>query len=114
MRQLAVALVAFGAAVVFADGQQEATGKGKHHVEATLALALVRGRWELAVGGQLMGWALLVLGHSVTRRPELMYAFPSALLLEPVMVIAQALERVGLRPGFVARGRHIARQALSS
>lgn len=81
---------------------------------STLALALVRGRWELAVGGQLMGWALLVLGHSVTRRPELMYAFPSALLLEPVMVIAQALERVGLRPGFVARGRHIARQALSS
>ncbi len=81
---------------------------------STLFLGVARGHWELTVGGQLMGWALLVLGHSVTRRPELMYTFPSALLLEPVLFCAEALERLGVRGGFIARGRTIARQALSS
>ena len=43
-----------------------------------------------------------------------MYTFPSALLLEPVLFCAEALERVGVRGGFISRGRNIARQALSS
>lgn len=71
-----------------------------------LALALWSGRVFLAA--QLLGWALLFLGHAAGRLPELPFRRPLLALAEPVVLAADALDRVGVKIGFVARGRELA------
>lgn len=73
-----------------------------------LALVLWSGRVFLAA--QLLGWALLFVGHAAGRLPQLPFRRPLLALAEPVVLAADALDRVGVPIGFVARGRELARR----
>lgn len=75
-------------------------------VTAILGLALWSGR--VALAGQLLGWALLLLGHATTTFPQLPFRTPALLLCEPLLFVAELLERVGMQFSFTERGRALA------
>ncbi len=81
-------------------------------VTAIVGLAL--GRLQVLLAGQLLGWALLLLGHATTGFPQLPFRSPALLLCEPVLFATDLLERVGLRLEFAERGRELARAEASA
>ena len=73
---------------------------------AALAVLWVSGR--ALVGGLLVAWALLLLGHALGRRPWLPLRRPLLVVAAPVAVVADLLDRAGVALDFVRRGRELA------
>ncbi|MCB9569338.1 MAG: DUF4388 domain-containing protein [Myxococcales bacterium] len=63
---------------------------------------------RVILGGQLLGWALLLAGHATSSYPQLTLRRPLLVLCEPLVVIADMLDRTGVKVGFVSRGRAFA------
>lgn len=102
-------VAAYAAYAAFGGGAR----KGLRYAAAlilvgTLLASLVLG-WRVLVGGQLLGWGLLLIGHGISSLPQLPLWKPAHLFVEPVLVIADMLGGAGVELGFVHRGRELAR-----
>ena len=72
---------------------------------ATTVAALVLLDWRVFVGGQLVGWAIQLVGHRIEgNRPVLLHR-PSALVMGPLMVLVELGEAFGLRVAFARSAR---------
>lgn len=77
----------------------------------SLILGLAWLEWRVVVGGQMIGWALLLLGHALGAHPQLVLRHPLLVAVEPAVIIADLLDRAGIAIAFVRRGRDlVARQ----
>lgn len=76
---------------------------------ASTVAALTLLDWRLFVGGQLVGWAIQLVGHRIEGNRPVLLQRPSALLMGPLMVLVELGESLGLRFAFARR----ARQALA-
>ena len=75
---------------------------------AGIVLAAMWGSGRALVGGLLLGWGLILLGHAAGVVPQLTLRRPALVLGEPLLIAADLLDRVGVRLGFVDRGRRLA------
>lgn len=75
-----------------------------------VVLGLVWGSARVLLGGLLLGWALLLLGHAAADLPQLPLRRPLLLLGEPLVTIADLLARLGVKLDVVDRGRALARR----
>lgn len=73
-----------------------------------LALAAVWASGRALVGGLALGWGLILVGHAASVMPQLPLRRPALVLGEPLLIAADLLDRVGVRLGFVGRGRRLA------
>lgn len=68
-------------------------------------VGLLSSSWTLVIGGQLVGWALQLLGHRIEgNRPALLQRKIS-FVMGPLMVIVELAECLGLKFGFADRAR---------
>ena len=72
---------------------------------ATAVAALVLLDWRLFVGGQLVGWAIQVLGHRIEGNRPVLLQRPSAFLMGPLMVLVELAGLLGWSPAFARRAR---------
>lgn len=79
----------------------------------SLVLALSWRDLNTLAGGQLTGWALIVLGHAADAAPERTLRRPGTILLDPVCVAAELLAALGVRRGFIGRGLALAGSSLA-
>ncbi|RMG94126.1 MAG: DUF962 domain-containing protein [Deltaproteobacteria bacterium] len=75
-------------------------------VVTTLA-ALVMWDLRMFVGGQLLGWAIQILGHKIEGNKPALLKNPVAFLMGPTMVFVEMLELAGLEFGFAERARKV-------
>lgn len=74
----------------------------------SLILGLAWLDWRVLVGGQMIGWALLLVGHALGAHPQLVLRQPLLVAVEPLVIITDLLDRAGLSIAFVRRGRELA------
>ena len=72
---------------------------------ATAVGALVLLDWRLFLGGQVLGWAIQLVGHRIEGNRPVLLERPSAFLMGPLMVLVELGELLGLRFGFARRAR---------
>lgn len=82
----------------------------------TPVVALITLDWRWLVGGQLVGWAIQLLGHRIEGNRPVLLQRPIAFVVGPIMVLVELLGLVGLRPRFAvdAHAALAAEDALSS
>lgn len=71
----------------------------------TAVAALVLRDWRLFVGGQLVGWALQLLGHRIEGNRPVLLQRPSAFLMGPLMLLVELAGLLGWSPAFARRAR---------
>ncbi len=72
---------------------------------ATAVGALVLLDWRLFVAGQIVGWAIQLVGHRIEGNRPVLLKRPSAFLMGPLMVLVELGEWLGLRFAFARRAR---------
>lgn len=76
-----------------------------------VVLAVAWGSGRALLGGLLVGWALIFAGHAASVVPQLPLRRPALVLCEPALILAHVLDRLGVKLGFVGRGRQLAGRA---
>jgi uncharacterized membrane protein YGL010W len=71
----------------------------------TAVAGLVLLDWRLFLGGQVVGWAIQVLGHRIEGNRPVLLRRPSAFLMGPLMVLVELAGLLGARPAFAERAR---------
>ena len=59
----------------------------------------------LIVGGQVVGWAIQILGHRIEGNKPALLKRPISLLMGPIMVLVEMVEAIGIHPAFARRAR---------
>lgn len=80
---------------------------------AGVVLGLAWGSGRALLGGQLLGWSLILFGHAAAGMPQLPFRRPLLLLCEPLVIVADMLARAGVHIDFVDRGRALAGRSAS-
>lgn len=73
----------------------------------TLLIALFTWSWQWLVGGQVIGWAIQILGHRIEGNRPALLKRPISLLMGPLMVGVEYAEMVGLHFAFADRARKL-------
>jgi len=71
----------------------------------TGVVGLLSARWSLLIGGQIVGWALQLLGHRLEGNRPALLERKISFVMGPLMVLVELAERLGLRFGFADRAR---------
>lgn len=71
----------------------------------TMIAALALLDWRIFVGGQILGWAIQLLGHRIEGNRPVLLQRPSAFLMGPLMVLVELGEFLGLRFPFARSAR---------
>ncbi|MFM7202163.1 MAG: DUF962 domain-containing protein [Myxococcota bacterium] len=71
----------------------------------TLIYAIVTLSWTILLGGQVVGWAIQIIGHRIEGNKPALLKRPISLLMGPLMVMVEMLEGVGIHFDFAARAR---------
>jgi len=84
--------------------------KATHFVGIPLLIATAVGAlllldWRLFVAGQVVGWAIQLVGHRIEGNRPVLLKRPSAFLMGPLMVLVELGEWLGLRFAFARRAR---------
>lgn len=74
---------------------------------ATLIISIVTLDWRIFLGGQLLGWAIQLVGHKLEGNRPALLKNPIAFLMGPLMVLVEMAEIVGLRFSFAERARRV-------
>ncbi len=73
----------------------------------TAVWGLLTLRWDLLVGGQIVGWAFQLAGHRIEGNRPALLKRPISFLMGPLMVLVEMLEMVGLHFAFASRARQV-------
>ena len=63
--------------------------------------------WRIFVLGQVIGWALQILGHRIEGNRPALLKRPVSFLMGPLLVLVEMFESLGVHPSFVRRARDI-------
>lgn len=76
-----------------------------------LVITGILGLWSmdpwLLVGGQLVGWAIQIVGHRIEGNRPALLRRKISFLMGPLMVLVELAELVGVRFAFAERARRI-------
>jgi hypothetical protein len=70
-------------------------------------VGLVHRDWVLLVAGQVVGWALQILGHRLEGNRPALLKRPISFLMGPLMVLIEMAELAGIHTAFGRRARAI-------
>ena len=70
--------------------------------------ALIARNLYVFVGGQVVGWAIQLVGHRIEGNRPVLFERPTAFLMGPLMVLVEMLDLVGIRFPFVRAARRLA------
>jgi uncharacterized membrane protein YGL010W len=68
-------------------------------------VGLFSANWSLLVGGQVVGWALQLLGHRIEGNRPALLERKISFVMGPMMVLVELAEHLGLRFAFADRAR---------
>ena len=68
-------------------------------------VGLFSANWSLLIGGQVVGWALQLLGHRIEGNRPALLERKISFVMGPMMVLVELAEHLGIRFGFAARAR---------
>lgn len=74
---------------------------------ATAIVGIITLDWRIFVGGQLLGWAIQLVGHKLEGNKPALLKNPIAFLMGPLMVLTEMAEIAGLRFPFAERARRV-------
>jgi hypothetical protein len=73
----------------------------------SLVWGIARLDWRLVVTGQLVGWALQLVGHRIEGNRPALLKRPISFLMGPLMVLIEMAELVGIETRFGRRARAV-------
>jgi uncharacterized membrane protein YGL010W len=73
----------------------------------TLAFGLYKKDWRIIAGGQIVGWALQIIGHRIEGNKPAFLKSPISFLMGPLMVTTEFLELLGFTIAFAEEARAV-------
>lgn len=73
----------------------------------TLAIAAATMSWQWLVGGQIVGWAIQLVGHRYEGNRPAFLKRPLGLMMGPMMVLVELAELAGIQFAFAERARKV-------
>ena len=62
--------------------------------------------WRIFVGGQVIGWAIQILGHRIEGNRPALLKRKISFVMGPLMVLVEMCELLGMHFDFAERARH--------
>ena len=73
----------------------------------TAIASILRLDWRMFVGGQIVGWAIQLLGHRIEGNRPALVKNPTAFVMGPFMVLVEIAEFVGIHFEFAEQAREV-------